>query len=87
MLTFVKTVHVQLPHERGYVRMLEILSAAISHALDGVEITYAKTFENSVLGFMTKLSPPLDHEIKCWMLPSSSMLVAVSADLARVGLD
>ena len=30
--------------------------------------TYARTFENSVEGDMTKLSLELDHEIKCWML-------------------
>jgi hypothetical protein len=69
MLTFVKTVTVQLPHEGGYVCMQVIFSAGISHALDGVEITCAKTSENSVLGLMTKLLPkllpPLDHEIKC----------------------
>jgi hypothetical protein len=37
LLTFVKTIHVQLPHEGGYVGVLEILSAAISHALGNVE--------------------------------------------------
>jgi hypothetical protein len=65
MLTFVKPVNVQLPHPGGYVCLQEIFSAGISHALDGIEITCRKASENSVLGLMTKLSPPLDHETKC----------------------
>nr|POE89816.1 hypothetical protein CFP56_20285 [Quercus suber] len=36
--------------------------------------TYAKTFENSEDGDMTKLSLVADHDIKCCMLESSSML-------------
>lgn len=34
----------------------------------------ARTRENSVEGDMTKLSLPLDHEMRCWMERSSSML-------------
>jgi hypothetical protein len=36
--------------------------------------THARTFENSEDGDITKLSFVLDHEIKCWMVWSSSML-------------
>lgn len=37
-------------------------------------VAYASTLENSVEGDMTKLSLVLDHEIKCCILWSSSML-------------
>lgn len=36
--------------------------------------TYAKTFENSEDGDMTKLSFVLAHDIRCCMLGSSNML-------------
>lgn len=38
--------------------------------------TYDRTLEKSLEGDMTKLSFVLDHEIRCWMLWSSSMLWA-----------
>lgn len=37
-------------------------------------LSYDRTLENSLEGDITKLSFVLDHEIKCWMLWSSSML-------------
>jgi hypothetical protein len=36
--------------------------------------TNASTFENSEVGDMTKLSFVFDHEMRCWMLESSSIL-------------
>lgn len=36
--------------------------------------TDARTLENSEVGDMTKLSLELDHEMRCWMLGSSSIL-------------
>jgi hypothetical protein len=48
--------------------MFEILAIDVSVALQPRDATYAKTFENSVLGDMTKLSPVLVHDIKCWIL-------------------
>lgn len=38
--------------------------------------TYDRTLLNSLDGLMTKLSFVLDHEMRCWMLWSSSMLWA-----------
>lgn len=38
-------------------------------------LTYDKTFEKSAEGDMTKLSALADHDIKCWMLESSSILL------------
>lgn len=38
--------------------------------------TYDRTFENSLEGDMTKLSFVLAQEMRCWMLWSSSMLLA-----------
>jgi len=40
----------------------------VGEEIDFAGSTYAKTFENSVEGDMTKLSLVVDHEIKCWML-------------------
>ena len=37
--------------------------------------TYARTFEKSLEGDMTKLSLPFDQEIRCCMFGSSSILV------------
>lgn len=39
--------------------------------------TYDKTFEKSADGDMTKLSPFSDHDIRCEMVLSSSMLCRV----------
>jgi hypothetical protein len=36
--------------------------------------TYARTFENSEDGDMTKLSLVLDQEMRCWMVWSSNIL-------------
>lgn len=41
---------------------------------DCIRSTYARTFENSDDGDMTKLSFVFDHEMRCDMLWSSSML-------------
>lgn len=57
--------------------MFEILPVHISPMVstwNKLSWTHAKTFENSDDGDITKLSFVLDHEIKCWMLWSSSML-------------
>lgn len=74
-------IHIQLPHERGNVGVLEILAGVmISDCLETSEAqdrrrTNARTLENSEVGDMTKLSLVLDQDIRCWMLWSSSMLV------------
>ena len=36
--------------------------------------TDAKTLENSEVGDITKLSLVLDHDIRCWIVVSSSIL-------------
>lgn len=41
--------------------------------------THASTFENSEVGDMTKLSSDWDHEMRCDMFGSSSMLLLLSA--------
>jgi len=41
---------------------------------------YAKTFENSDDGDITKLSFELDHEMRCWILWSSSILLQCQQD-------
>jgi hypothetical protein len=59
--------------------VLEIRSAAsVRYIKEGhsFRCTYDKTLENSLDGDMTKLSFVLDHEMRCWMLWSSSMLCA-----------
>jgi hypothetical protein len=76
--TFVKTIHVQLSDERRNIRVLEVRALSMSVTKDHPAIetieTYAKTLENSGVGDMTKLSLVLDQQIRCLMLPSSSML-------------
>lgn len=56
--------------------MLEVLPKTVSLATWYLTSSglYARTFENSEDGDMTKLSFVLDHEIKCCMLWSSNML-------------
>lgn len=60
--------------------MLEILAGGrlatktIPEIAEKTIETDARTLENSEVGDMTKLSLVLDHDIKCWMLESSSML-------------
>jgi hypothetical protein len=68
--TFVEAVHVELAHERRDIGMLEVLSMRRVSDIVGVisRVTYARTFENSVLGDMTKLSLLVDHEIRCCIL-------------------
>ena len=51
----------------GIVR--EVHYSHISHMA-----TYERTLEKSAEGDMTKLSALEDHDIRCWMLESSSML-------------
>lgn len=53
--------------------LIDSVSLVSSLILDE-DIAYARTLENSVEGDMTKLSLVLDHEIKCCILWSSSML-------------
>lgn len=65
-----KPVHVQLADKGRNVGMFEIrpsrgLAGARSYY---TSIAYAKTFENSVEGDMTKLSLDWDQEMRCCML-------------------
>ena len=39
--------------------------------------TYDNTLEKSAEGDITKLSALADHDIKCWILGSSSMLLRI----------
>jgi hypothetical protein len=67
-----KPVHIELSNERRDISVLEILTneanisnqATICEALSRGE-TDARTFENSDVGDMTKLSLVLDHDIRC----------------------
>lgn len=60
--------------------MFEILTVGFGREPGWIEIwkqtekTYARTLENSEVGDMTKLSFEFDHEIKCWIDMSSSIL-------------
>jgi hypothetical protein len=56
--------------------VLEVRSKAgqIDYKGHSSRCTYDKTLENSLEGDMTKLSLVLAHEMRCWMLWSSSML-------------
>jgi hypothetical protein len=76
--TFVKSIHVQLSDEGGDIGVLEVRAARVSESLIGrgsrADSTHAKTLENSDVGDMTKLSLVPDHEMRCWMLGSSSIL-------------
>lgn len=73
-----KTVHIELSDKRGDIGVFEILTgavlAAISIARHRTGITNARTFENSDVGDITKLSLVFDQEIRCWMPGSSSIL-------------
>lgn len=63
-----ETVHVQLPNEGGDIGVLEILTIEGSQRTCKIARksgTDAKTFENSEVGDMTKLSLVLDHEMRC----------------------
>lgn len=46
--------------------------------VDWDKFTYARTLEKSADGDITKLSALADHDIRCWMLGSSSMLRCIS---------
>ena len=75
---FVESIHVELSYKRRDISVFEVLAAARhmsagSHLCRQAE-TNARTLENSDVGDMTKLSFVLDHEIKCTMLGSSSIL-------------
>ena len=75
MPTFVKAVHVELPHKGGYICMFEILP--VSDQLRKTTTcfcSYARTLAKSAVGYMMKLSLLFDHEIRFCMLVSSSML-------------
>lgn len=57
--------------------MLEVRSASAVRYIKKrpkLPCTYDRTFEKSLEGDMTKLSLVLDHEIRCWMVWSSSIL-------------
>lgn len=85
-----KAIHIQLADERGDVGVLEVRSVikvsdslrrcTCGHVLHRIclslfiKYTYDSTFEKSAVGDMTKLSEVGVHDIKCWMLESSSML-------------
>ena len=59
--------------------MLKILAVRCEQRpLDEIIQTYDKTFEKSLDGDMMKLSAEFDHDIRCCMLWSSSMLWVVS---------
>lgn len=45
----------------------------------GGRLTYERTLEKSFDGDMTKLSSELDHDMRCDMLGSSSILFIVSS--------
>ena len=60
-----KSVHIQLSYKRRNIGMLEILTKQISRRLQEWHVqTYARTFENSFVGDITKLSLELDQDIK-----------------------
>ena len=50
VLTFMEPVHIQLPHEGGYVRMLEILPVAISHDLRVLALPTPKLLKTQCWG-------------------------------------
>lgn len=85
-----KTVHVELTHKRRNVRMFKILSRGlkvstlvIPRGLTAKGKAYDNTLEKSAEGDMTKLSADEDHEIRCCMLESSSMLLPSSVTVAH----
>ena len=76
--------------------MLEVLprGAKVSKLVRAEDVyqgvAYDSTFEKSADGDITKLSADDDHEIRCCILVSSSMLLALSVaawsgDTRRVG--
>lgn len=84
-----KTVHIELSYKGRDVGMLKILTVMTISDSSGARmrereimgITHERTFENSDVGDMTKLSFVLDHDIKCWMLGSSNILRGRSATI------
>lgn len=61
--------------------MFEVLPVNCEQLIGGrlaCDATHASTLEKSAVGDMTKLSALADHEIRCWMLGSSSMLRRIS---------
>jgi hypothetical protein len=72
--TFVKAIHVQLSYKRRNICVLKILSVIGELRSSDDRSTYDKTLEKSLEGDITKLSAEFDHDIKCCMLWSSSML-------------
>jgi hypothetical protein len=86
-LAFVEPVHVKLPDKRRDVRMLEIVPSTVRTASTEQKKgagTHARTLANSEEGDMTKLSFEFDHEMRCSILRSSSMLPPMSAPSARL---
>lgn len=77
-LTFMKAVHIQLSDKRRDICMFKILAAWRFSIGTSCRrwfcYTYARTLEKSFEGDMRKLSWDGDHEIRCWMLGSSSIL-------------
>lgn len=89
--TFVKPVHVELTYKRRDVGVLKILTkgARVSKFVRPKAVcrgvAYDNTFEKSAEGDMTKLSADDDHEMRCCILVSSSMLLAPSVAVAWSG--
>jgi len=80
-----KAVHVELAHKGRNIRVFKILSRIpkvsiwlIIRGWMSKGKPYDNTLEKSAEGDMTKLSADEDHEIRCCMLESSSMLLPSS---------
>lgn len=73
-----KPIHVQLAYKGRHISVFKVLTVLLLALFFVFTLTmcipYLRTFENSLVGDTTKLSLDGDHEIKCCMLPSSSML-------------
>lgn len=77
--TFVKSVHIKLSDERRDIGVFEVLAGISISSRISLEFltggnTNERTFENSDVGDMTKLSLVLDQEIRCWIPGSSNIL-------------
>lgn len=89
--TFVKPVHVELTYKRRDIGVLKVLTkgARVSKFVRPEAVcrgvAYDNTFEKSAEGDMTKLSADDDHEMRCCILVSSSMLLAPSVAVAWSG--
>lgn len=84
--TFVKSIHIQLSYKRRNISMLEILPVTCEQLYPKQNkcCTHERTLEKSLDGDMTKLSAELDHDIKCCMFGSSSMLLMKSVESGHI---